>query len=519
MIKDIFIWILNLSVLSAIFIICAILIRSIFKYPKWVRYILWAVVAFRLVCPVFIISDVDISPINIFLNDSDVEQSITAKYSTYYDNSTEQDSSGANIDFNAQTEKLNVNYVENRTFEYVSYIWLFGVVALIGYLIMENRRTRNRVRTAVRFDKIKNDLNIEDRGFSRFFFSDDIRSPFTMGVFKPCVFLSTETKQEDSKYIIAHELTHVRRKDYMWKQIGFVILALHWFNPLVWVAYYLFCKDIELACDEKVVSVFGEREIKNYFTALLNSADKKSRLTIENVTFNGSFMRKRLAEIKNYKKVSLKPIIAAIFLIVLVGTLFFIRPKRIIGQDNYTLVNKDAKTELERFINQFTYGYLIDSFDQDEYRDQVLSYIVRMVISNEKDDRIIYDDESRYIRIPKNLLDAYIAKYKDKYFAVPDIDRYASGFMIEAGNDVMILHNHLRQLGNKVCIDEIEYSNGEYFIKGHGIGVEEIKKNRQDYAEGLIDRSELIISGKLVFEYEAVVVKKGGGYKIKSIKY
>lgn len=519
MIKDIFIWILNLSVLSAIFIICAILIRSIFKYPKWVRYILWAVVAFRLVCPVFIISEVDFSPINVFLNDSDAEQSITAKYSTYYDNSKEQGSSETNIDFNDQAVKLNVNYVENRTFEYVSYIWLFGVVALIGYLIMENRRTRNRVRTAVSHDKIKNNLNIDANGFSRFFFSDDISSPFTMGILNPCIFLSTKTKTEDLKYIIAHELTHIKRKDYMWKQLGFLILAIHWFNPLVWVAYYLFCKDIEFACDEKVVSICGEHEIKNYFTALLNNIDKQSKLTIENVTFNGSFMRKRLVEIKNYKKASLKPVIASIFIIVLVGTLFYIKPKSIIGQDNCSLVNEDTKTELERFINQFTFGYLIDSFDQDEYRDQVLSYIVRMVISNEKDDRIIYDDESRYIRIPKNLLDAYIAKYKDKYFAVPDIDRYASGFMIEAGNDVMILHNHLRQLGNKVCIDEIEYSNGEYFIKGHGIGVEEIKKNRQDYAEGLIDRSELIISGKLVFEYEAVVVKKGGGYRIKSIKY
>jgi len=117
-------------------------------------------------------------------------------------------------------------------------------------------------------------------------------------------------------------------------------------------------------------------------------------------------------------------------------------------------------------------------------------------------------------------LDDYIVKYKEKFFVIPDIDRYAPGFMIEAGDNVIILHNELRrQLGNKVCIDEIEYSNREYLIKGHGIGVDEIKKNRQDYAEGLIDLSELIISGKLVFEYEAVVVKKGGGYKIKSIKY
>lgn len=519
MIKDIFIWILNLSIISGFFIICAFFIRGIFKYPKWVRYILWAAVAIRLVCPVFIISDVDISPINVLLNDSEVEQSVTAKYSTYYDNSIEQSISEPDISFNNYEINLKVNNDGNRIFEYVSYIWLFGVVVFIGYLIMENQRTRNRVRTAVSHDKIKNNLNIDATGFNRFFFSDDISSPFTMGILKPCIFLSTKTKTEDSKYIIAHELTHIKRKDYMWKQLGFLILAIHWFNPLVWVAYYLFCKDIEFACDEKVVSICGEHEIKNYFTALLNNIDKQSKLTIENVTFNGSFMRKRLVEIKNYKKVSLKPVIAFIFLVVLAGTLFFIRPKSIIGQDNYSLVNEEAKTELERFINQFTYGYLIDSFDQEDYLDQVLSYIIRMIISNEKDDRIIYDDESRYIRIPKNLLDAYIAKYKDKYFAVPDIDRYALGFMIEAGNDVMILHNHLRQLGNKVCIDEIEYSNGEYFIKGHGIGVEEVKKNRQDYAEGLIDRSELIISGKLVFEYEAVVVKKGGGYRIKSIKY
>ena len=519
MIKDIFLWILNLSVLSAGFIICAILIRCLFKYPKWIRYILWAVVAIRLVCPVFIISDIEISPLNVFLNETDNEQSVTAKYSTYYDNSVVQDSSEPNIGLSDQSIELNVNNGENRMLEYSSYIWLLGTVAFVGYLIMENRRTRNRVRTAVSHDKIKNNLNIDATGFSRFFFSDDISSPFTMGILKPCIFLSTKTKTEDSKYIIAHELTHIKRKDYMWKQLGFLILAIHWFNPLVWVAYYLFCKDIELACDEKVVSLYGEQDIKNYFTALLNNADKENRLSIPDVTFNGSFMRKRLVEIKNYKKASLKLVIASIFIIVLVGTLFYIKPKSIIGQDNYSLVNEDTKTELERFINQFTFGYLIDSFDQDEYRDQVLSYIVRMVISNEKDDRIIYDDESRYIRIPKNLLNSYITKYKDKYFAVPDIDRYASGFMIEAGNDVMILHNHLRQLGNKVCIDEIEYSNGEYFIKGHGIGVEEVKKNRQDYAAGLIDLSELIISGKLVFEYEAVVVKKGGGYRIKSIRY
>lgn len=519
MIKDIFIGILNLSILSGFLIICAIIIRGIFKYPKWIRYILWAVVAFRLACPVYIISDVNISPINVFLNDNDIEQSVTAKYFTYYDSGTEQDSSVANIGFSDQVSEANINGGENRAFEYASYIWLFGAIALISYLIIENRRTRNRVRTAVGYDKLNNNLIIEDVGFSRFFLSDDIRSPFTMGILRPCIFLSTDTKPEESKYIITHELTHVRRKDYMWKQIGFVILAVHWFNPLVWVAYYLFCKDIELACDEKVISICGEQEIRNYFTALLNNVDKQRKLTIENVTFNGSFMHKRLVEIKNYKKVSLKPVIAFIFLVVLAGILFFIRPKSIIGQDNYSLVNEEAKTELEKFINQFTYGYLIDSFDKEDYLDQVLSYIIRMIIVNEKDDRFIYDDENRYISIPKKLLDDYIVKYKEKYFDIPEINRYAPGFMIQAGDNVMVLHNELRQSGNKVCIDEIEYLNGEYLIKGHGIGVEEVKKNRQDFANGLIDSKDLIISGKLVFEYEAVVVKKGDGYRIKSIKY
>ena len=170
MIKDIFLWILNLSVLSAGFIICAILIRCLFKYPKWIRYILWAVVAIRLVCPVFIISDIEISPLNVFLNETDNEQSVTAKYSTYYDNSVVQDSSEPNIGLSDQSIELNVNNGENRMLEYSSYIWLLGTVAFVGYLIMENRRTRNRVRTAVSHDKIKNNLNIDATGFSRFFF-------------------------------------------------------------------------------------------------------------------------------------------------------------------------------------------------------------------------------------------------------------------------------------------------------------------------------------------------------------
>ena len=146
-----------------------------------------------------------------------------------------------------------------------SRIWIAGAVVMLVYAAVSALLLKHRLAMATLLQK----------GVKQ---SENIDSPFVLGVFKPVVYLPYAVEACDLPYVLAHEQTHIKRRDYLWKILGFVLLCVYWFNPLMWAAYILFCRDIEAACDERVIKDMEKDDRRAYSTALLNSCVKKKRI-------------------------------------------------------------------------------------------------------------------------------------------------------------------------------------------------------------------------------------------------
>lgn len=192
-------------------------------------------------------------------------------------------------------------------------IWLAGVLALAGYALVNYFLLKQRVLVFVP----------DERGFRR---CEGIDTPFVLGFFRPRIYLPYGLSPASEPYIIAHEKAHIKRMDHLVKPIAYCILALHWFNPLVWLAFVLFCKDIEYACDEKVLKNAAADIRKEYATALLECASKRSFLAACPIAFGEVSVKERVKKTMNYKRPLLWVIIVSVLLCALVAVFFFTSP-------------------------------------------------------------------------------------------------------------------------------------------------------------------------------------------------
>ncbi len=238
---DIFLKLLNMSITAGWLILAVLCIRLLFrKIPKWVNCLLWGVVAIRLICPFSIESPFSILPSTEPIKSSTVVEGEVQNYIP-------------SIDSRLTIVKNTINPMLTETFAYnesdsvaplqaVTYaaglIWCCGMVLLIICALGSAVKLHKLVREAV---CVRDNIYI----------CDAVKSPFILGIFRPRVYLSSALCVREKDYILAHESAHLKRKDHWWKALGYLLLCIHWFNPLCWMAYSLLCKDIELACDEK----------------------------------------------------------------------------------------------------------------------------------------------------------------------------------------------------------------------------------------------------------------------------
>ena len=157
---------------------------------------------------------------------------------------------------------------------------------------------------------------------------DEVKSPFILGLHKPKIYLSSSMDEAQYPYVIAHEQAHLKRGDQWWKPLGFLILAIHWFNPFVWAAYILFCSDLELACDESAVKKLNPQERKDYSYALLSCSMQRRLVTVCPLAFGEVGVKKRVKEILNYKKPTFWVVLAAVAVCVIVAVCFLTNPKQ-----------------------------------------------------------------------------------------------------------------------------------------------------------------------------------------------
>lgn len=310
---DIFLGFLNRSLAAGILILAVVLVRLVFKKaPRWLLCALWALAAVRLVCPVSIESVLSLIP-----SAEPVQPEIIVSAQPAITSGIPAVDAIVNPPLAAAFTPgpaQSANPLQIWTF-LAACVWLAGIAALLLYAAVSALRLRLRVRTAVRLE-------------GKVYQSEFVSSPFILGVIRPRIYLPFGLEAGAQAMVLAHERAHLRRGDQLWKPLGYLILAAYWFNPLCWLAYILFCRDIEAACDEKVVRELGEGCKAAYSRALLACSAPKKLITACPLAFGETGVKARIRSVLNYKKPAFWLVLAAVLVSAAVAVCFLTDPKR-----------------------------------------------------------------------------------------------------------------------------------------------------------------------------------------------
>ena len=310
---DIFLGFLNRSLAAGILILAVVLVRLVFKKaPRWLLCALWALAAVRLVCPVSIESVLSLIP-----SAEPVQPEIIVSAQPAITSGIPAVDAIVNPPLAAAftpSPAQSANPLQIWTF-LAACVWLAGIAALLLYAAVSALRLRLRVRTAVRLE-------------GKVYQSEFVSSPFILGVIRPRIYLPFGLEAGAQAMVLAHERAHLRRGDQLWKPLGYLILAAYWFNPLCWLAYILFCRDIEAACDEKVVRELGEGCKAAYSRALLACSVPRKLITACPLAFGETGVKSRIKSVLNYKKPAFWLVLAAVLASVAVAVCFLTDPKR-----------------------------------------------------------------------------------------------------------------------------------------------------------------------------------------------
>ena len=310
---DIFLGFLNRSLAAGILILAVVLVRLVFKKaPRWLLCALWALAAVRLVCPVSIESVLSLIP-----SAEPVQPEIIVSAQPAITSGIPAVDAIVNPPLAAAftpSPAQSANPLQIWTF-LAACVWLAGIAALLLYAAVSALRLRLRVRTAVRLE-------------GKVYQSEFVSSPFILGVIRPRIYLPFGLEAGAQAMVLAHERAHLRRGDQLWKPLGYLILAAYWFNPLCWLAYILFCRDIEAACDEKVVRELGEGCKAAYSRALLACSVPRKLITACPLAFGETGVKSRIKSVLNYKKPAFWLVLAAVLVSAAVAVCFLTDPKR-----------------------------------------------------------------------------------------------------------------------------------------------------------------------------------------------
>lgn len=310
---DIFLGFLNRSLAAGILILAVVLVRLVFKKaPRWLLCALWALAAVRLVCPVSIESVLSLIP-----SAEPVQPEIIVSAQPAITSGIPAVDAIVNPPLAAAftpSPAQSANPLQIWTFV-AACVWLAGIAALLLYAAVSALRLRLRVRTAVRLE-------------GKVYQSEFVSSPFILGVIRPRIYLPFGLEAGAQEMVLAHERAHLRRGDQLWKPLGYLILTAYWFNPVCWLAYILFCRDIEAACDEKVVRELGEGCKAAYSRALLACSVPRKLITACPLAFGETGVKSRIKSVLNYKKPAFWLVLAAVIVSVAVAVCFLTDPKR-----------------------------------------------------------------------------------------------------------------------------------------------------------------------------------------------
>lgn len=309
---DVFLKLVNLSISASWLILAVLVLRVVLKKaPKWVMPLLWGVVALRLVCLFSIESALSLIPSAETIPSeivTETREPVLYEQATLDIVTNPTLPSAAEVPVGVSRQQAQVD------FNIYSVLWLAGMAALLVHALVSAGKLKRKLATAILLRD-----NIYESEF--------VDSPFVFGVVKPNIYLPMHMDEGTAAYVIAHERAHLARRDHWWKVLGYLVLALHWFNPLVWVAYILFCRDIELACDEKVVRGLDGAARADYSQALLSCAAPKRAVAACPLAFGEGNIKTRVKSALHYKKPAFWVAAAAVLAVVIMAVCFLTNPR------------------------------------------------------------------------------------------------------------------------------------------------------------------------------------------------
>ena len=312
----VFLKLVNMSIAAGWLSLAVIAFRLFFrKVPKWVFCVLWGLVGIRLICPVTVESIFSLLP----SGETIPQEIVYAKEPTIHSGVTYLNSYVNPIisDKLAPAAEGAVSPMQTIVLG-AAVIWVIGVLVMTGYGVISYVRLYYRIREAVPcYNCIKRDI---------IWLCDHISTPFILGVFNPRIYLPSDMNEADMEFVIAHERAHLKRRDHWWKPAGFALLTVYWFNPVMWVAYILLCRDIELACDERVIRDFGAESKKSYLETLINCSASKRVISACPLAFGEVGVERRVKNVLYYKKPAFVVLAVAVIACIVAAVCFLTNP-------------------------------------------------------------------------------------------------------------------------------------------------------------------------------------------------
>ena len=339
--SELFLKIVNMSISASWVVVAVLALRfCLKKAPKWVNVLLWGIVAVRMVFPFSIESVLSLIP-----SAETISPTIMMEQSP-----------------SVQTGVPALNHVINPVIRgsftpapgasanplqiwipVLTGIWLFGIAALFLYSAVSYWRLRRKVCEAV---------ILRDNIYQ----SENVCSPFVLGIIRPKIYLPYHMDSREMGYVIAHEQTHICRRDHWWKPLGFLLLTTHWFNPLMWLSYILLCRDIELACDEKVIKKMSNEQRADYTQALVACSVDRRLIATCPLAFGEIGVKERVKSVMNYKKPAFWIVLASVIVCAVIAVCFLTNPigfqfdvsaNTIVSANHFDMRNADDPVAIE----------------------------------------------------------------------------------------------------------------------------------------------------------------------------
>lgn len=367
--SELFLRVVNMSISASWLIAAVLVVRFAFKRaPKWLNVLLWGIVGVRLLCPFSIESALSLIP-----SAETIPQQVLTGPSFDIQTGIPQ------VD-NRVNDYLGDRYYEGVTIPadnggsimaVLAVVWLVGIALVLLYTAVSYWRLHRRVRTA---------FLLRDNLFQ----SEAISSPFVLGIIRPRIYLPVKLAERDMEHVIAHETAHIHRRDHWWKPLSFLLLTIHWFNPLMWLGYVLLCRDIELACDEKVIAKLGNEERADYTQALVSCSMDRRMIAACPLAFGEVGVKERVRSVLNYKKPAFWIILLSVLVCAAVAVCFLTDPEEgpdfgkvvsvSVGNDE-TPVSDEGTARLIELLERYRKSDFTVGWD-DPNLDSVPVYIV-----------------------------------------------------------------------------------------------------------------------------------------------